>query len=94
MTTRLSRDTKIQANLGKTDSMGPGKLIRHMQNPSNTYDTYFDMHGTGTRHIVRRSQKSVVQWSIISKFSCIKRSVEGKINLVAMIFFFKLTCGR
>ena len=30
-----------------------------------------NMHGTGTKHIVRHSQKSVVQWSVISKFTCI-----------------------
>ena len=30
-----------------------------------------DMHGTGTKHIVRHSQKSGVQWSVISKFTCI-----------------------
>ena len=30
----------IQANLDMTDSMGPGKLVRYMQNPSYTYDTY------------------------------------------------------
>ena len=29
-----------------------------------------DMHRTGTKHIVRHMQKSVVQWSIISKFTC------------------------
>ena len=23
-----------------TDSMGPGKLVHHMQNPSYTYDKY------------------------------------------------------
>ena len=28
----------IQMNLDMTDSMGPGKLVRHMQNPSYTYD--------------------------------------------------------
>ena len=28
----------IQVNLDMTDSMGPGKLVRHMQNPSYTYD--------------------------------------------------------
>ena len=32
-----------------------------------------EMHGTGTKHIVRHRQKSVVQWSIISKFACIKK---------------------
>ena len=30
-----------------------------------------NMHGTGNKHIVRHSQKSVVQWSVISKFTCI-----------------------
>ena len=29
-----------------------------------------DMHRTGTRHIVRHMQKSVIQWSVISKFTC------------------------
>ena len=28
----------IQVNSDMTDSMGPGKLVRHMQNPSYTYD--------------------------------------------------------
>ena len=30
-----------------------------------------DMHRTGTKHFVRHMQKSVVQWSVISKFTCI-----------------------
>ena len=30
----------LQVNLHMTDSMGPGKLVRHMQNPSHTYDEY------------------------------------------------------
>ena len=30
-----------------------------------------DMHRTGTKHIVRHMQKSVIQWSVISKFTCI-----------------------
>ena len=30
----------IQVNLDMTDSMGPGKLVRDMQNPSYTYDKY------------------------------------------------------
>ena len=29
------------------------------------------MHQTGTKHIVRHMGKSVVQWSVISKFTCI-----------------------
>ena len=28
----------IQVNLDMTDSVGPGKLVRHMQNPSYAYD--------------------------------------------------------
>ena len=30
-----------------------------------------NMHRTGTKHMVRHMQKSVVQWSVISKFTCI-----------------------
>ena len=37
----------IQVNLDMTDSMGPGKLVRHMQNPSYTYDTYLICMGQG-----------------------------------------------
>ena len=29
------------------------------------------MHRTGAKHIVRHMQKSVIQWSVISKFTCI-----------------------
>ena len=34
-----------------------------------------DMHRTGTKHIVRHMQKSVVQWSVISKFTCILQRI-------------------
>ena len=34
-------------NLDKTDSMGPGKLVRHMQNLSYTYDEYLICIGLG-----------------------------------------------
>ena len=37
----------IQVNLDMTDSMGPGKLVRHMQNPSYTNDTYLISMGLG-----------------------------------------------
>ena len=37
----------IQVNLDMTDSMGPGKLVRHMQNPSYTYDEYLICIGLG-----------------------------------------------
>ena len=32
-----------------TDSMGPEKLVRHMQNPSYTYDEYLICIGLGPR---------------------------------------------
>ena len=34
-------------NLDMTDSMGPGKLVRHMQSPSYTYDEYLICIGLG-----------------------------------------------
>ena len=34
-------------NLDMTDSMGPGKLVRHMQNPSYIYDEYLICIGLG-----------------------------------------------
>ena len=34
------KDIVIQVNLDMTDSMGPGKMVRHMQNLSYTYDEY------------------------------------------------------
>ena len=37
----------IQVNLDMTDSMGPGKLVCHMQNPSYTYDEYLICIGLG-----------------------------------------------
>ena len=37
----------IQVNLDMTDSMGPGKLVHHMQNPSYTYDEYLICIGLG-----------------------------------------------
>ena len=30
--------SKIQANSDMTESVGPGKLVRHMQSPSYAYD--------------------------------------------------------
>ena len=37
----------IQVNLDMTDSMGPGKLVRHRQNPSYTYGKYLICMGLG-----------------------------------------------
>ena len=37
----------VQVNLDMTDSMGPGKLVRHKQNLSYTYDTYWIWMGLG-----------------------------------------------
>ena len=43
----LSTDGLIQVNLDMTDSMGPGKLVRHMQNLSYTHDEYLICIGLG-----------------------------------------------
>ena len=61
----------LQVNLDMTDSMGPGKLVRHMQNPSYTYDEYLICIGLGPSISSVICKKSVVQWSVISKFNCI-----------------------
>ena len=37
----------LQVNLDMTDSMGPGKSVRLMQNPSYTYDEYLICIGLG-----------------------------------------------
>ena len=37
----------MQANLDMTDSIGPEKMVRHMQNPSYKYDTYLICMGLG-----------------------------------------------
>ena len=37
----------VQVNLDMTDSMGPGNLVRHMQNPSYTCDEYLICIGLG-----------------------------------------------
>ena len=47
-TDSMSNDKKcIQVNLDMTDSMGPGKMVRHMQNLSHTYDEYLICIGLG-----------------------------------------------
>ena len=35
-----------------------------------------DMHGTGTKHIVRHSQKSVVHQSGVTEFACIHENIQ------------------
>ena len=44
-----------------------------------------DMHRTGTKHIVRHMQKSVIQWSVISKFTC-------TINPIAAVSVHSVAC--
>ena len=44
----LIGNKRIQVNSDMTDSMGPGKLVRHMQNPSYTYDEYLIYIGLGS----------------------------------------------
>ena len=44
----------------------PAYRIRPTHSPIHI----LDMHGTGNKHIVCHSQKSGVQWSVISEFTC------------------------
>ena len=64
---------RIQVNLDITDSMGPGKSVRHMQNPSYTYDEYLIFIGLGPSISSVICKKSAEQWSVISKFTCIEK---------------------
>ena len=43
----ISKVIVVQLNLDMTDSMGPGKLVSHMQNPSYTYDENLICIGLG-----------------------------------------------
>ena len=47
------------------DSRVPTYRIRPMHGPIHV----LDRHGTGTKHIVCHSQKSVVQWSGVAEFT-------------------------
>ena len=45
------------------------------------------MHRTGTKLVVRHMQKSVIQWSVISKFTCILTfvTITIRINIIIII---------
>ena len=80
----------IQVNLDITDSVGPGKLVRHMQNTSYTLDweqAYRPSNAKIRRTVVRHMQKSVVQWSVISKFTCIleNHSIQNRLRISTKI---------
>ena len=58
--------------------------IRSMHGPIHV----FDMYGTGTKHTVRYSQKSGVQWSGVAEFTCsmlFKRKQQILIYLIEKI---------
>ena len=44
---RIDFVVALQVNLDMTDSMGPGKLVRHMQNLPYTYDKHLICIGLG-----------------------------------------------
>ena len=50
-----------------------------------------DMHGTGTKHIVRHSQKSSVLWSGVAEFTCIKEPVASLASLRNVMYLSSLT---
>ena len=65
----------IQVNLDMTDSMGPGKLVRHVQNLSYTYDEYLICIGLGpsiSSVIFRNLSYSGPSYP---KFTCIQNDV-------------------
>ena len=43
----VSYEKVVQANFDMTGSIRNGKLVRHMQNPTYTYDTYLICMGLG-----------------------------------------------
>ena len=49
MSLGIEKKNTVQGNLDMKDSMGPGKLVRHMQNPSYTYDECLICIGLGPR---------------------------------------------
>ena len=52
-----------------------------------------DMHGTRTKHIVRHRRKSVVQWSVLSKFACmilLKRY--HQMNQDSLLVYYNTAC--
>ena len=66
-----------QVNLDMTDSMGPGKLVRHIQNLSYTYDEHLIIICIG----LGQSISSVIcKWSIISKFTCINAGISRTLS--------------
>ena len=81
---RLQRRKTVQVNLDMTDSMGPGKLVCHMQNLSYTYDTYLICMGLGPSILSVIDKKSVLQWSVISNFTCIS-TMQGLVPVLDTI---------
>ena len=75
---------RLQANLDITDSMGPGKLVRHMQNPSYTYDTYLICMGLGP------NISSVIGKSL--SYSGPSYPSSPVMNLIIVIRFFPYFC--
>ena len=73
ITIDLSAGMGIQVNLDMPDSMGPGKLVRHMQNPSYTYDEYLICIGLGPSisSVICKNPSYSCRESVISKFTCI-----------------------
>ena len=54
---------KVQVNLDMMDSMGTGKLVRHMQNLSYTYGEYLICIGLGPSI----SSRTVIDMTIIDR---------------------------
>ena len=55
----------IQVNLDMTDSMGPGKLVRHMQNPSYTYGKYLICMGLGPSILTLVRHRRIIRFTVV-----------------------------
>ena len=62
-----------------TDSMGPGKLVRHMQNPSYTYDglslSYANVYGYVMWTLRNRKHGIEVQFLIVIRDAQTERTM-------------------
>ena len=75
-----------------TDSMGPGKLFRHMQNPSYTYDEYLICNGLGPSilSVIRKNLSYSGPSYPSSPVSCKCTKVCGTIYLSFAIKYLRL----
>ena len=75
----ITRKKNTTGELGYDRLNGTRKIVPSYAKSVVYIWRILDMHRTGTMHIVRHMQKSFVQWSFISKFTCISITIIDKI---------------